>query len=225
MADAGLTNFKDIIVLSLCYLIIMACFFIIACQVCLAVVEYYLIVTLATCLIPFGISPHTKFLAEKAIGAVVAVSVKLMVLSFILGLIQPVLSQIRFSGTGEIKLNEVMSMILVCGLLAVVVWRAPGFASDLLAASPSLSVAAVGQHIASAVASGANATSGAVTAGLGATRTAASMVRTGATGIAGAAGMISAAVRAGARGKSPTDSASAGDIASPAKPSAPGTSV
>ena len=116
MADAGLTQIKDIIVLSLCYLIIMACFFIIACQVCLAVVEYYLIVTLATCLIPFGISPHTKFLAEKAIGAVVAVSVKLMVLSFILGLIQPVLSQIRFSGTGEIKLNEVMSMILVCGL-------------------------------------------------------------------------------------------------------------
>ena len=148
-----------------------------------------------------------------------------MVLSFILGLIQPVLSQIRFSGTGEIKLNEVMSMILVCGLLAVVVWRAPGFASDLLAASPSLSVAAVGQHITSAVASGANATSGAVTAGLGATRTAASMVRTGATGIAGAAGMISAAVRAGARGKSPSDAAASGDSSTAAKPSAGRTSV
>jgi type IV secretion system protein TrbL len=225
MDDAGLTHIKDQLILGICYLIIMACFFIIACQVCLAVVEYYLIVTLATCLIPFGISPHTKFLAEKAIGAVVAVSVKLMVLSFILGLIQPVLSQIRFSGTGEIKLNEVMSMILVCGLLAVVAWRAPGFASDLLAASPSLSMASVGQHVTSAVSSGANMASGAVTAGLGATRSAASMIRTGATGLAGAAGMVSAAVRAGARGKSPTDAASAGDSASSAKPSAPGTSV
>jgi hypothetical protein len=45
-----------------------------------------------------------------------------MGLSFILGLIQPVLSQIKFSTGSEIKLNEVMSMILVCGLLAVVVW-------------------------------------------------------------------------------------------------------
>ena len=57
----------------------------------LAVIEYYLVVTLATCLIPFGISQHTRFLAEKAIGAVVAVSVKLMVLSFIIALIQPVI--------------------------------------------------------------------------------------------------------------------------------------
>jgi type IV secretion system protein TrbL len=60
MDDAGLNHLKDAFVLGLCYLIIMACFFIIACQVCLAVVEYYLIVALATCLIPFGISPHTR---------------------------------------------------------------------------------------------------------------------------------------------------------------------
>jgi type IV secretion system protein TrbL len=219
MDDAGLTHLKDAIVMGLCYLIIMACFFIIACQVCLAVVEYYLIVTLATCLIPFGISSHTKFLAEKAIGAVVAVSVKLMVLSFIIGLIQPVLGQIRFSGGGEIKLNEVMAMILVCGLLAVVVWRAPGFASDLLAASPSLSVAAVGQHVTSAVSSGARATSGAVSAGIGATREAASMVRSGATGAIGAVRMVGAAVTAGARGGEPaaaaTNAAASSSSASP----------
>ena len=126
--------------------------------------------------------------AEKAIGAVLAVSVKLMVLSFILGPIQPVLSQIKFSGTGEIKLNE---MIVDDPRL-----RSPGgrgvarprLASDLLAASPSLSMASVGQHVTSAVSSAANAASGAVSAGLGATGSAASMVRTGATGLAGAAG-------------------------------------
>ena len=105
----------------------MVCFFVMACQVCLAVVEYYLVLTLATCLIPFGMSPHTKFLSEKAIGAVVAVSVKLMVLSFIVSLVSPVLGQLRFSGAGgELKLNEIMSMVLVCGMLALVVWRAPG---------------------------------------------------------------------------------------------------
>jgi P-type conjugative transfer protein TrbL len=128
--EAGLTNIGTTLVLGFCYLIIMACFFVMACQVCLAVVEYYLVLTLATCLIPFGMSPHTKFLSEKAIGAVVAVSVKLMVLSFIVSLVSPVLGQLRFSGAGgELKLNEIMSMVLVCGMLALVTWRAPGFAS------------------------------------------------------------------------------------------------
>ena len=91
MDDAGFSMIKDAIVFGLCYLIIMACFFLMACQICLAVIEYYLVVTLATCLIPFGMSSHTKFIAEKAIGAAVAVSVKLMVLSFLVALIQPVL--------------------------------------------------------------------------------------------------------------------------------------
>ena len=200
--EAGLTNIGTTLVLGFCYLIIMACFFVMACQVCLAVVEYYLVLTLATCLIPFGMSPHTKFLSEKAIGAVVAVSVKLMVLSFIVSLVSPVLGQLRFSGAGgELKLNEIMSMVLVCGMLALVTWRAPGFASDLLAASPTLGIAGVGQQMTSAVSTGASAVSGAVTAGLGAAKTAASMVRAGAAGPMAAIGMVTAAAAAGLRGK------------------------
>jgi type IV secretion system protein TrbL len=197
MDDAGLTHLKDAIILGLCYLLIMASFFAIACQICLAVVEYYLIVTLSTCLVPFGISKHTRFIAEKAIGAVVAVSVKLMVLGFVVGLIQPVLSQLRFSGGGEIKLNEVMSMILVCGLLAVVVWRAPGFAADLLAAAPSLSAAAVGQHVTGAISNATRAATGALAGGVGATRSAATLVRAGATGTGGAFRMVGSAIARG----------------------------
>jgi type IV secretion system protein TrbL len=134
------------------------------------------VLTLATCLFPFGMAEHTKFLSEKAIGAVVAVSVKLMVLAFIMSLVSPVLGQLRFSGAGgELKLNEILSMILVAGMLAFVVWRAPGFASDLLAASPTLGVAAVGQQVTSVVSTGISAASGAVTAGLWAARAAGGM--------------------------------------------------
>jgi type IV secretion system protein TrbL len=199
MDDAGIAQLKDVIVLGLCYLAIMGCFFIIACQVCLAVIEYYLVVTLATCLIPFGVSGHTKFLAEKAIGAAVAVSVKLMVLSFVVALIQPVLGQIRFSSIGEIKLNEVMAMLLVCGLLAVVVWRAPSFASDLLAASPNLSAGVVAQNVTSGVSTGASAASGALAGAVGATRMAATALSMGG-GAASAARIVGTAATAGARG-------------------------
>ena len=68
-----------------------------------------------------------------------------MVLSFIMGLAQPLIAQMHFTGSGEITLNQMISMCLVCGLLAYIVWRAPAVAADLLAASPSLSAGAVGQ--------------------------------------------------------------------------------
>jgi type IV secretion system protein TrbL len=177
MDDAGF-HIKDAIVLGLCYLVIMGCFFVMAGQICLAVIEYYLIVTLATCLIPFGVSSHTKFIAEKAIGAAVAVSVKLMVLSFVVALIQPVLGHIRFSGGGDIKMNELMAMMLVSGLLACVVWRAPGFASDLLAGSPSLGAAAIVQNVGAA----ASAASSTVMRTVMATRAAVSGGRAGSGG-------------------------------------------
>jgi type IV secretion system protein TrbL len=191
MDDAGF-HIKDAIVLGLCYLAIMGCFFVMAGQICLAIIEYYLIVTLATCLIPFGVSSHTKFIAEKAIGAAVAVSVKLMVLSFVVALIQPVLGHIRFSGGGDIKMNELMAMILVSGLLACVVWRAPGFASDLLAGSPSLGAAAIVQNMSA----GAAFAAGAVTRTVVATRGMAERLRSHdsvGAGIGGAARGTSAA--------------------------------
>lgn len=175
MQDAGITHLGDLILDAICYVILVASFFLIACQVCIAVIEYYLVVTLASCLIPFGISQHTRFLAEKAIGAAVAVSVKLMVLSFTVALIQPVLGQLHFSSTGnEILLNESLAMCLVCVLLAILVWRAPGFASDLLAASPSLSANAVGQHVTGAVSTGAAVLSGGTSLGAQAATAAAS---------------------------------------------------
>ena len=151
--DAGITHIADIFLVGTAYLVLLASYFLIACHAALAVIEYYLVVTLAACLIPFGISQHTRFLAEKAIGATVAVSVKMMVVSFIISIIKPTITSFHFTsgGSTEILLNEALSMCLVCIMIAIVVWRAPALASDLLAASPSLSAGHVGQHASSAM--------------------------------------------------------------------------
>lgn len=158
MSDAGISHIGDLFLDAIAYIILIAAFFLIACQVCVAVIEYYLIVTLASCLIPFGISRTFRFLAEKAIGAAVAVSVKLMVLSFFVALFQPTLSQLHYSTAGEIPLNESLSMCLAAVLMAILVWRAPGFAADLLAGAPSLGAAVVSQHVGGAMQSIKNST-------------------------------------------------------------------
>jgi type IV secretion system protein TrbL len=155
MHEAGMTHLGDIFMMGVCTIVLHACFFVIACHVCLAVIEYYLFVTLGSCLIPFGMSQHTRFIAEKAIGAAVAASVKLMVLSFLLAVIQPIFSYVHFTGTGEIQLNEALALCLLCVVLAVVVWRIPAHAADFLAGSPSLSAAHVSQHAGGAASSAA----------------------------------------------------------------------
>ena len=98
IADLGLPDVSELFVFGFGYLAILACFFIMAINVFLAVLEYYLFAALVGIFLPFGLLSPTKFLAEKAVGAVVSASVKLMVLAFVTAVIDPVLQNVRFTG-------------------------------------------------------------------------------------------------------------------------------
>ena len=137
LADLGMTDLADLFVFEFAYLAIMACFLIMAIHVFLAVLEYYLFAALVGIFLPFGLLAPTKFLAEKAVGAVVSASVKLMVLAFLLAVVDPVLAQIRFAGP-EITFNELWSVFLTVCALMLLCWKAPSLAAALLGGSPHL---------------------------------------------------------------------------------------
>ena len=138
ISDLGITDFADGIVFCISYLAIIACFLVMAIHVFLAVLEYYLITAVVGILMPFGLLQATKFLAEKAMGAVVAAGIKLMVLSFILSSIEPVLqTSMKFSGP-DISFNELFAMFLTVCALMLLTWKAPELASSLMAGSPNL---------------------------------------------------------------------------------------
>ena len=142
--DVSLTDLGDAFIFGISYLLIMAAFLVMAIQVFLAVLEYYLLVAVVGILIPFGVLPATKFLAEKAIGAIVSAGIKLMVLAFIMAVAEPVLANIKFAGP-EIKFNELWSVLLTSGAIAFLTWNAPSLAAGLLAGSPSLGAATMAQ--------------------------------------------------------------------------------
>jgi type IV secretion system protein TrbL len=137
LADLGMTDLSDLLVFELGYLAILGCFLIMAINVFLAVLEYYLFVALVGILLPFGVFGPTKFLAEKAVGAVVAAGVKLMTLAFLTAAVEPVIRNIHFAGP-EITLNELWSMFLTICSLMLLCWKAPSLAASLLAGSPNL---------------------------------------------------------------------------------------
>jgi len=135
--DLGITELSDLLLFSLAYLAILGCYLLMAINVFLAVLEYYLVAALVGIFMPFGLLNSTKFLAEKAIGAIVASGVKLMVLSFIIAVIDPVIHTLHFSGD-DIPLNELWAMFLTICALLLLSWKAPHLASGLLAGSPTL---------------------------------------------------------------------------------------
>jgi type IV secretion system protein TrbL len=181
-----------------CFLVILGCFLFLALQVFLAVLEYYLLLALVVILMPFGIFGPTKFISEKAIGAVVASGIKLMVLAFLIAVVDPVLAQIRLVPHGvNLTVNEVLSVSLTVGGITLLCWHAPSLATGLLAGSPSLTLGTAAQ---SAVAGVRGAASG--SHALSAVRTAAAAfggrVAVGAAAAVGAvAGVGSAAVERG----------------------------
>jgi type IV secretion system protein TrbL len=205
LADLGMTDLSDLIVFGFGYLAIMACFLIMAINVFLAVLEYYVFAALAGIFLPFGLLEPTKFLAEKAIGAVVSASVKLMVLGLVTAIIDPVLSSIHFAGP-QITFNELWSVFLTVCALMFLCWKAPSLAGSLLGGSPHLGIDHAIQAVTTPIAAGlaAGTVAGRVAAGASALRAAASVPQGAASSIASAGSTL------GGGAGNPGGSASAG---------------
>jgi len=140
-------------------LCILIAFAILAITCFLTYIEFFIVSVLGLILLPWGISNHTSFLAEKAIGAVIAQGVKLMVLSFIIAVIGTVLN--TFTLQPAPPLMDTWLLAASAFVLAVLAVHAPALAGGLLSGSPSLTAGS-----AAGVAIGAGAA--AVGAGIGA---------------------------------------------------------
>lgn len=138
---------------------ILIAFAILALTCLLTYIEFFLVSVLGLILVPWGISSHTSFLAEKAIGAVIAQGVKLMVLSFIIAVYGGVLGQ--FTLQPAPPLMDTWLLAASAFVMAILAVHAPAVAGGLLSGSPSLTAGS-----AAGVAIGAGAA--AVGAGVGA---------------------------------------------------------
>ena len=129
----------QVIILWISAFIILIAFAIVAIQVFLTVLEFYLFMGLSAILLPFGINKHTKFIAEKTLGGVVNYGVRLMVLAFILSVTEPTLTgSLTFTVVdGNVEWNEIFSVMVIAWAIALLSWNAPGVAAGLVSGSPS----------------------------------------------------------------------------------------
>lgn len=134
--DLALANFLKLLMVALSALLVLFAYFLVAVQVFLTYVEFYLISAVAFVLVGFAGHSRTAFLAEKAIGAVVALGLKMLVLAAIVGISQPLL--LNATLPANVNEGDMLHVFFVALAVALLAWQAPGLAMSLLAGAPSL---------------------------------------------------------------------------------------
>ena len=114
-------------------------------QVVLTYVEFYLVCALLTVFVPFGVTKWTSFLAEKAIGGVIAYGVKLMVMSCLVAIMPDVLNSYAplMDMNPDNALTVMVALVAVAVLLAFLAWQAPALAASVMTGGPSLTAGSV----------------------------------------------------------------------------------
>jgi type IV secretion system protein TrbL len=137
----------SLILLGWAYIFTILAFFMLAIQVFITYLEFYLVAALSLILIPFGVFKHTAFIAERAFGSVVSFGVKLMVLAFIIAAASPVLTAISLPAVPT--LQQAYMVMLAAMTIAFLSWHAPGIAAGMISGGPSLTAGSAVGFVAS----------------------------------------------------------------------------
>lgn len=149
-------------------------------QIFLAVLEFYIVTSLAIIMIPFLLIEKTSFLGSRALNGILSNCIKLMVLAFIASLAAPVLQELNFA-SAEPTLKESVNLTVGALAVALIMWRAPSIAMSFIAGSSGLDFnTAVMQPMTTAVGGFSGVMSSATSAGGSAVRTIAHATKLGA---------------------------------------------
>ncbi|WP_414479902.1 P-type conjugative transfer protein TrbL [Pseudomonas aeruginosa] len=196
------TNLDPIVVLFLAWLVVILCFFVLAVQLFITLIEFKLTTLAGFVLIPFALWNKTSFLAEKVLGNVVSSGIKVLVLAVIVGIGSGLFAEFQVHPDDPSIDHALVVMLASLALLALGIFG-PGIATGLVSGAPQLGAgamagAAVGA-VGTGVAIGAAATGvgGAVMAGARMAPAAAKLAGSGARAATSAAGSAKSAFQAG----------------------------
>ncbi|MFU4612979.1 P-type conjugative transfer protein TrbL [Pseudomonas aeruginosa] len=195
-------NLDAIAVMFLAWLVVVLCFFVLAIQLFITLIEFKLTTLAGFVLVPFALWNKTAFLAEKVLGNVVSAGIKVLVLAVIVGIGSGLFAQFQVHPAEPSIDHALVIMLASLTLLALGIFG-PGIATGLVSGAPQLGAgamagAAVGAA-GTAVAVGAAATGvgGAVMAGARMAPAAAKLAGSGARAAASTASSARSAFQAG----------------------------
>src|SRR5690606_36004724 len=192
------SNFAQIAILLVAWVIVVLAFFILAVQIFVTILEFKLVTLAGFVLLPFAFFSRTAFMAERVLGHVVSSGIKLLVLAVITGIGTTLFHHFLEAGIGaEPDIEQAMAIALAALTLLGLGIFGPGIANGIVAGGPQLGA---GAAAGTAVAAGATLAAGAAGATLVGGAAAPALGRT-ALGGARRAGSARAAYARGAAGR------------------------
>ena len=94
------TNFVQILILLISWLIVVIAFFVLAIQVFVTIIEFKLVTLAGFVLLPFAFFGRTAFMAERVLGHIISSGIKVLVLAVITGIGTTLFTQFINAGIG-----------------------------------------------------------------------------------------------------------------------------
>ena len=131
-------NLTSIVVLFLAWGIVILCFFVLAVQLFVTLIEFKLTTLAGFVLVPFALWNKTAFLAEKVLGNVVSSGIKVLVLAVIVGIGTGLFAEFRIPAGAEPSIDQALVIMLASlSMLALGIFG-PGIATGLVSGGPQL---------------------------------------------------------------------------------------
>jgi type IV secretion system protein TrbL len=136
------SNLDTVVVLLLAWLVVIVCFFILAVQIFVTLIEFKLTSLAGFVLIPFALWNKTAFLAERVLGNVVSSGVKVLVLAVIVGIGSGIFSQFQIPAGTTLTIDNALAIMLGSLALFGLGLFGPSIATGLVSGAPQLGAGA-----------------------------------------------------------------------------------
>ncbi len=193
------THLDTIVVLFLAWLVLILCFFVLAVQLFVTLLEFKLTTLAGFVLVPFALWNKTAFLAEKVLGNVVSSGIKVLVLAVIVGIGTGLFAEFKAPAGADPSIDHALVIMLASLAMLALGIFGPGIATGLVSGGPQLGAGAMAG--AAIGAAGAGVAVGSAAAGAGSAVAAGARMAPGAArSMASTAGSARSAFEAGSAG-------------------------
>lgn len=135
-------NLDVIVVLFLAWLVLIVCFFVLAVQLFVTLIEFKLTTLAGFVLVPFALWNKTSFLAERVLGNVISSGIKVLVLAVIVGIGSGLFSQFQTPPGTEPSIDHALTIMLAALAMFGLGIFGPGIATGLVSGAPQLGAGA-----------------------------------------------------------------------------------
>lgn len=135
-------NLDVIVVLFLAWLVLIVCFFILAVQLFVTLIEFKLTTLAGFVLVPFALWNKTAFLAERVLGNVISSGIKVLVLAVIVGIGSGLFAEFRTPPGTEPSIDHALTIMLAALAMFGLGIFGPSIASGLVSGAPQLGAGA-----------------------------------------------------------------------------------